>query len=563
MRPFALVLLALATSATLPSTASAQVVRGTVTERTSGAPVAGAVVELLRADPDRGRSVASVLTDPAGGYALRAPAAGRYVVSAKRVGVRRFQSPALSLEAGATRALDIVLDAVLYELPEVVVAASSACAAERGDAARVAAMWEEARTALLATQLSLRDRLFTAQVSRYVRELDPRSKRTLNEYVSEARGVVASPFQSLSAESLSTAGYWRAQPSGAVIYYGPDVDVLLSDAFLRDHCFRVVRGEHERAGIAGLTFAPASRRAVPDVVGTLWLDARTFELQLVQFAYDRVAAGVDSSAVGGEVHFARLPSGAWIVRRWFLRMPVRGRPAQPLSTEGDAPWVLVRPSELRLQEEGGLVTTDELRPPSRPGSVRGVLVDSVDRPVPGAEVRIGGSSSVARSDDAGRFAFDRVAAGPLTVVARTAGYDSLGVPAADLALAVRQGEESRVTLKARDARALTLALCDQRPAPFGRGTLYLAVRDSASGAPAPGAPVRLSWRSSPTPDDSVGRVRDMERTTDERGIAVFCEVPGDWPLTVTPSPAGRGESLATPLTIAPRAVRRVDLRVAR
>lgn len=539
----------------------AQVVRGVVSERTSGAGLAGVVVELQVAGSAADARVASVLTDAAGSYALRAPVAGRYLVTAKRIGVRGFVSAAFALADGETRSLPIVLDAVLYKLPEVVVSASAICAADPGDDRRVAALWEEARTALVAVRLSLRDRLFTAQVTRYARELDPASMRTLSETRSETRGVVASPFLSLPAESLSTAGYWRVQPDGAAIYYGPDADVLLSGAFLRDHCFRAVRGTGERRESIGLAFTPVSGRPVPDIAGTVWLDARTFELQLVDFRYDRVREGVDPAALGGEVHFARLPSGAWIVRRWFIRMPVLGRPAQPVTTEGEAPWVLVRPSMVRLLEEGGLVTTDELRPHEGPGAIRGSLRDSSDRPMPATVVKIAGSSRVTTSDRDGLFAFDSVAAGSHTIIAQEAGYDSLGLLAADTALTVRPGQATRATLKARNARRLTLMLCDGRGAPFGRGTLYLAVRDSATGDPVPGLAVRLDWTSTPAPGQDTGVPRTLEMKTDERGIAVFCEIPADWPLTLRASPTGGGAEQQVRLSIPPRGVRRVDVRV--
>jgi hypothetical protein len=53
---------------------------------------------------------------------------------------------------------------------------------ERQEHARwVASLWDEARTALAATQISLRDRLFHGRVNRYVRELDPRSRHVLSE----------------------------------------------------------------------------------------------------------------------------------------------------------------------------------------------------------------------------------------------------------------------------------------------------------------------------------------------------------------------------------------------
>lgn len=351
------------------SLADAQVVRGRVSERTTAAPLGGVLIELLTVTAGApGVAVASALSDPAGGYAVRGPGPGRYVVTAKRIGVRRFVSDAFDIAEGETVARDLALDALLYQLPEVVITGMASCDANAHDGDRVASLWEEARTALLATQISLRDQLFAARVTRYVRQLDPRSKRVLEETRSEAAGVVSRPFSAVDAESLSTLGFWQARPDGRVTYHGPDADVLLADAFLRDHCFREARGGRNRRGLVGVGFRPLPHRTLPDIVGTVWLDEKTFELRFVEFTYSRVHLSADSADIGGEVHFARLRGGAWIIRRWFIRLPVDARPAEPLTTEQTAaPWVLVRPRALRLREEGGEVAAEEqLRRPLGP-----------------------------------------------------------------------------------------------------------------------------------------------------------------------------------------------------
>ncbi|MEP7383225.1 MAG: carboxypeptidase-like regulatory domain-containing protein, partial [Gemmatimonadota bacterium] len=356
----------------------AQLVRGRVSQETSAAPVAGALVELLFADSVDVRG-ASALSDAAGGFELRAPAAGRYRLSAKRIGVRRYEGPPFTLGMGETRTESIVLAPVQFRLPEVVVTANALCAVNPRESRRVASLWDEARTALDATEISLRDKLFSAEVTRYLRDLEPKTLRVLDETQSSVRGVVTSPFNALPPDSLSAVGYWREAKDGVVTYYGPDAEVLLSDAFLDDHCFRPVEGRGTRKGLVGLAFSPVAGRPVPDVAGTLWLDARTYELQLVEFTYDRVRPGLDSAALGGELHFARLPNGAWLVRRWFLRVPVQGRSAQPLSTEGSAPWILLRSASYRLREEGGTVTTDAMRAPMKPAAISGVVHDSTEK----------------------------------------------------------------------------------------------------------------------------------------------------------------------------------------
>lgn len=542
---------------------SAQIARGTVRQSATGIPITGALVELLAADSAQGSDVrvASTLSDADGAFTLRAPAPGRYRLGAKRIGVRRYLSDSFTLASGETRAFSIQLEALEYRLPEIVVSAYPLCSTEPNDRARVASLWEEARTALDAAEISLRDRMFTAQVTRYARELEPKTLRVLQESRSDVRGLVGSPITTLPPESLSVGGYWRTTMRGTTLYYVPDPAALLSDGFQEDHCFRPVTGRGARQGLTGLAFVPsASRNAldVPDVRGTLWLDARSFELRLLEFSYVRLPDGIDSSLVGGEVHFAPLANGAWIVRRWFLRSPVSGRPAQPVATEGSAPWVLVRPAATSLGEEGAIVTTDELRAPVRPATVSGVVRDSSGkRPLPAALVRLGGSERRVTPDGDGRFRLDSLTPGPVTLVLSSEGYNSLGVPAAELSMELGEGADRRVTLSARDARATTMRLCKGEAAPFGRGTVRVVVRDSVSGVPRANVDATLRWTSVGAGGDSVAARAEARSDTD--GYLTFCAVPADRALMLAVGQARGAATLA--LTIRAREIRRVEIRV--
>ncbi len=540
----------------------AQVVRGTVTQSPSRAPVVGAVVELVHADSALTR-VASALSDGSGTYALRAPGAGRYRVVAKRIGVHRFTSPPFELAVGETRTVEVSLDPVEYQLPTVVVTANSVCSVNAGERDRVAALWDEARTALDAAEISQRDRLFTAQVTRYLRELDPKSLKVLRETRSDVRGVVALPFSSLPAESLAVTGYWRDVDSTRTRYYGPDARILLSDTFLDTHCFRPVRGRDGRSGQVGLAFAPTTRGNVPDVVGTLWLDARSFELRAVEFAYDRVRPGVDSARVGGEIQFARLATGAWLVRRWFLRVPMNGRSQDAVATEGSSPWILVRPSSQALSEEGGEVTTDDQRPALRLATLAGTLRDSsTQRPLAGAVVRIAGTTREATPDADGRFTFDKLTPSQFTVTVRAPGYDSFGITALEQSVAVGEGEVRRVTFTAPSARGIAARLCGGREVPFGRGTVHLTVRDSASHQPVEGTVATARWMSTlgRAAGDSVPVL--AEQRSDGRGMLTFCEVPADRAITIQLSPAARSPVAPIRLTITGRELRHLDVTLA-
>ena len=346
-----------------PLVSHAQAVRGIVSEQ-AGTPLVGVLMTLSLEDKPES-TVVSTLTNALGAYSLRAPHPGRYRLGAKRIGVRRFESDAIELSSGQEIEHDVSLEALVYRLPAVTVRSDPLCVRRADQAERVASLWDEARTALTATQVSLRERLVRARVVRYIRDVDAQSLRPVAERMRrQSTGVVERPFVSLPGEVLSRTGYWRTLPNDSIAYYAPDADVLLSSTFARDHCFGTAEGGGERAGLTGMSFEPESERDVPDVRGIIWLDARTFELRLVEFRYSRLPGATRNRNIGGEVHFARLSSGAWIVERWFIRIPrYNNRPTtRSTGVPGVAPVVEYRLTG--LVEEGGTVTVDSA--PSRP-----------------------------------------------------------------------------------------------------------------------------------------------------------------------------------------------------
>ena len=97
--------------------------------------------------------------------------------------------------------------------------------------------------------------------------------------------------------------------------------MLQDSTVLASHCFGLVRRSQDGTQQVGLSFEPEPRRRLPDVYGVLWLDEGSAELRALEFSYTQVPEGVSDERIGGTVEFLRLPSGAWIIRRWELRMP--------------------------------------------------------------------------------------------------------------------------------------------------------------------------------------------------------------------------------------------------
>jgi hypothetical protein len=534
----------------LPVSAAAQVVRGTITERASGALIPGALVTLEPASGNAALAV-SVLSNMQGEYAVRATAAGTYRLSAKRIGAQRFLSEAFALGASETRRLDIVLEALVYRLPEVRVMDVDVCVKNEADRLRVSGLWDEARTVLTAAQISLRDRLFEGHLSRYLRGLHPRSLRVLEESWGERKGVMDRPFVSVSGDSLSLIGY-RRTIGEYEYYYAPDAEVLLSKAFQRDHCFSVVEANRDRRGMIGLGFEPRPNRRQPDVRGTLWLDARTFELQLVEFKWTQLSEFEGSDRVGGEVHFGKLANGAWVTSRWFMRFPQFVKAISPVDAYTRVPSVQIRPAMHRLVEEGGMVFTTGLKLYQRPSSIAGTVLDSAGRPFPGTSVRLGGTPFTTESGPNGAFRLDSLPAGRFQVIVEHPGYTQAGSFVASETLDLTEGGTSNLTMRAARTSDLISRMCDGKLPKRDNGVLRVIVVDSITSRPLPSLRVWLRWTgryvgsmervSSLTPSEVGG----LESTTNAEGVVTFCDLPADMHLVLSAvKPDGKPASDST------------------
>ncbi|MGH7718355.1 MAG: carboxypeptidase-like regulatory domain-containing protein, partial [Gemmatimonadaceae bacterium] len=299
------------------ASAHAQTVRGEVVEESGGSPVSSATVLLLDAD---GRRVAGAFTDERGRFALRAAAPGTLRVRVLRIGFRSTESPPLTLGAGEVRDVRLVAGTLPTQLAEVRITEQTRCESRPGEGEVVGQLWEEVRKALLATVIAQETRLVRVRLSYYERDLHPVTLRPAPEHRWAMEGVTSNPFVTLPPEQLARRGFVHREGDFNV-YYGPDARLLLSDEFLAGHCLRAVPASKDAPGLVGIGFEPQGRGNLPDVKGTLWLDEKTFELRHLDFDYVRLAETLPPGRAGGRVEFGRLPSGAWIVQRWYIRMP--------------------------------------------------------------------------------------------------------------------------------------------------------------------------------------------------------------------------------------------------
>ena len=518
----------------IPGSVSAQTVRGTVYDQARPNPAVGAIVTLERVRSPLASSehIRSVLTDESGSYSIRAADAGSYRVLVRRIGSKPYRSDAFEVAASETRRLDIYLErfrptaSEYTELGRVTVLRITPCETNPVDAVRIAHLWDDARTALMATEISIRDSLVPRRLVRFVRNLNPETLEIQNETLydfSAPRGARPG-FTSPPGDSLSQVGYWRRVNKSNFKFYGPDANALLSQAFVEDHCFSIAADDN-RPGQIGLSFEPVEyRRGGPaEIRGVVWLDSLTSELRSLDFNWVKFPIRGPTENLGGEVRFMRLPAGSWLVHRWRLRMPQE---------------VIVPDSKGRLQvasarrfgilEEGGFVDSPRLRDGERPATIAGTVRDGDGKFLAGAQVVVEGTSLSATSDHRGRYAIDSVPPGVRMVTVEHHVYEALGVRAGETKVLLDEGAVRDVSFDGPDAEDVAGMLCGGE-AERGRVTLRLTVLDSATARPIQGLRLSLAERDGSADGDSYAR--DLE--ADANGVVVFCNAPANRPLALT------------------------------
>lgn len=299
------------------TSATSQEVRGRVTDASSDAPVEGAVVQLLDLEE---RSVAGTLTDADGRYQLRIGQPGRYWLRVERMGFASRTSEMVELHSGESMEKSFEVSEEPVRLVGITARGESRGCVVRDGSATVARVWAEARKALNAVRISESDELVLFDLQAFRREVDARTGRVRHQERRSSFGKSRNPFRSVPVEDLRRLGFVRVYPNSTV-YYGPDAEVLLSDAFLDGHCFGI-RESPENPELIGLEFRPLGSGTVPDIEGVLWLDRATAELRSVNYNYIGSGIDVPVERASGEIEFERVENGAWIVRRWVIRMPV-------------------------------------------------------------------------------------------------------------------------------------------------------------------------------------------------------------------------------------------------
>ena len=430
--------------------ANAQGVQGVVVSR-GETPVSGVVVLLL----DTASAItARALTDERGAFRLVARQPGVYRLRTLRVGYTPVASEAFTLDAGALRSEQVVLTELPYSMDTTRVESRRVCRETSPESlAVVLALWEQARTALHAAELTASVGRLDATTLRYAR-LFKRDMSTIVAQANEFRTAsVGAPWQSFAPDTLHARGYVRTGADDSVTYAAPGLDALLSDAFLADHCFSLASAGDDEMRIA---FEPSSDRArVPEISGTVTLGRTTADLRRIEFRYVNLPR-VQMTQAGGGVAFARLRDGGWIIPRWEIRMPVLGLFGGASHNERElrVARVRVEGGELVAAVRGG----DTLwRHP--PLVLSGRVLDSASgAPVAGARVSVSGSKLMGETARDGTFRIAGLLPGAFGLEVRGPGRAYAGMA---VAIPVTFTDSaSRVELKIPTATQVAGAVCN-------------------------------------------------------------------------------------------------------
>ncbi len=505
--------------AVLARRSDAQTLRGVVVDARD-MPVPGVVLLLL--DPTS-NVVARSLSSGRGEYRLNAPGPGAYRVRTLRIGYRPVTLDAVTLAAGANVVRRLVLTAVTFSLDTVRVVGRNACRAMADSGAATLAVWEQVRTALNATELSGAERTIFLTTLGYERALDPSNGRTRRQQTSVHTAFAAQPWRSRTLDSLHRFGYVATEPDNATVYYAPGLDVLLSDMFLADHCFRLVADGPR----VGMVFEPApDRRRISEIKGTIWLDRATAELRSMEFGYANLGSSYQEQYAGGGMDFVRMRDGAWAISRWDIRMPVLEQRIRARSSGGTDIFV----AELRVT--GGEVVLARMGRDTlwsqAPRILVGTLRDSVSGDaIAGARVSAAGVQAEAISDDRGRFRINGLLPGEYVLDVRTASLDS--VSGSHQSFVTFTGVNDRIDVLVPSGGAVAAQLCGNARA-INRGIVMGRVRLRGDSTVPAGTRVDAEWdegaiRSNEGGVGIASTRRRAETRPDRHGQFRLCGVP--------------------------------------
>jgi len=222
----------------------------------------------------------------------------------------------------------------------------------------------------------------------------------------------------------------------------------------------------------------------------------------------------------------RLESGAWVVPRWQIRMPILTR---IIDQSGH------REPQTRVtgfHEKTGLISairsfSGRLVYSMGSAILEGTIVDSTRDGIPLALARVGlaGTAYATATDSAGQFQLDAPLEGSYAVIFRHPRLDSLGVSLDSVTVSLTLGARTPVKLAIPPESRLVELLC---PAGLKEGERVVVgtVRAPDGRSPVDSAEVRVSWQEvGGGPGNLQAHDWHLSAVSDSAGRYLVCGVP--------------------------------------
>jgi hypothetical protein len=485
--------------------AGAQDVRVEVVEASTGKPIVGANVSLL--DSAAAISLGGGFSDQSGRTDLRAPARGPYRVRADKVGYDTWTS--VQLQLGDRPVLVRVGMAPTRTPAPIMPRSETACQQLTGPGTPAGDLWVELKKALTASAMTEAQGLVPLDVDLYERVLD-RNLAIVSERAEQRTRISRRPVTGISWDQVDSAK--RGEASNNDVYRAPDAATMLSDQFVRSHCYAAIRGYGPETGLTGLEFKPARVAAQPELTGVLWLDPKANALRSLSFDYVNLPIPLRIARTTGRVEFQQLAGGQWIVPRWYIRMP---RIARVNSTDVGSPAVS-RDTLVGYQEVGGAarpagtppVSTGAAAAPSpasapavdsppaaRQSMVTGIVYDSTTgRALSGVQVSTGGGRFKTQTRSGGGYELAIDGALNDTIVFEHPRLRLFHIAERLQSISMPAGAHGQASVIIPSYESLRKRLCGQNETGTeAQGFMAGYVRDAA-GRPVPLAHVWATWQ---------------------------------------------------------------------
>jgi hypothetical protein len=301
-----------------PAPAEAQRVSGVVA-MPGGA--AGAGGFLVVAKDSAGTEVVRAVTSEEGRFALPLPRAGAYRVELWRVGFAPMLLVEKQFAGGETLTLEPTASATITSFPLRGAGTPNSCSESPESRAYVAAVMEEARTALLAIQLGVARQGVSARWAATDHRLAANGSDTARFSIARKQGNLLAAFGTPVLGDLQRSGYVVIAGKDR-IFRGLDLGALLSPWFQEAYCFTAHEGSPSTLTVS---FSPKERkRDYVDITGVITFSRATLELLGIEYLYQGLSQDEENRLGGGKMSFARSTGGSWLVADWSIRFPQVG-----------------------------------------------------------------------------------------------------------------------------------------------------------------------------------------------------------------------------------------------